>query len=312
MSADLDEGLVLLMVGPTGVGKTQLAIDLAKRIDAEIISADSRYLYRGMDIGTAKPTADELTMVRHHLVNVAEPDETWSLAQYLEKTLELIDEIRSRNRIPFITGGTGQYIRALTEGWRVPELAPDQKLREALTVWGNEIGGLELHRKLGIVDAVAANFIDASNVRRTIRALEVIFSTGYRFSYLRRKEGPAHAYWTIGLSLDRESLYARVDARIDQMIALGLENEVRNLLARGYGAELPSMSAIGYREMVQYINGEIELETARMLMRRNTRRLIRRQVNWFKPTDACIHWYDVMGNTHELIISDLKRSGFLQ
>ncbi len=312
MSMAIDNGPVLVIVGPTGVGKTSFAIELAKRIDGEIISADSRYLYLGMDIGTAKPTEDELSCVRHHLINVAKPHETWALPQILEKTLELINEIHARNKIPIITGGTGQYIRALTEGWRVPELVPDLELRSALAEWGGHIGARELHHKLAIIDPAAADFIDASNLRRTVRALEVIFSTGHRFSDLRQKDGPAHAYWMIGLFMERDKLYRRVDERIDRMIRLGLEKEVRDLLANGYGAELPSMSAIGYREMVHYINGEIDLETAKTSMRRNTRNLVRRQANWFKPTNPEIHWYEVMDDTLDQVLTDLTKAGILK
>lgn len=305
MPAANNQRVVLLIIGPTGIGKSGLAIKLAKRINGEIISADSRYLYRGMDIGTAKPTATQLTTVPHHLIDVADPSDTWSLARFLQTTLEHIGEIHKRNRIPVITGGTGQYVRALTEGWQVPDFDADQTLRNVLTEWGQAIGGQELHQKLKVVDAAAAQFIEASNMRRTIRALEVMYATGSRFSELRQKAGPAHAYWIIGLRMEREALYKLVDERIEQMVAMGLELEVRRLLELGYGADLPAMSAIGYREMIRYINGEIDLETAKGLMRKNTRNLVRRQANWFKSNDPEIHWYDVNENTYDLVLTDL-------
>ncbi len=309
MSATYNRNTVLLIVGPTGVGKTSLAIELAKQINGEIISADSRYLYKGMDIGTAKPTADQIASVTHHLIDVAEPDENWSLARFVEKTLELIDEIHNRKRIPIISGGTGQYIRALTEGWKIPEFDADQNLRKVLYQWGEEIGTQGLHEKLRVIDEAAADNIDASNMRRTIRALEVIFATGKRFSDLRRKDGPAHKYWIIGLSLEREELYKRVDTRIDQMITQGLEDEVRTLLTRGYSVDLPAMSAIGYREMIRFIHKEIDIETARVLMRRNTRHLVRRQANWFKSSNPEIHWYAVNDNTLDQVLNDLSGAG---
>jgi len=309
MSETPDHKTVLVIVGPTGIGKSDLAIELAKQVNGEIISADSRYLYRGMNIGTAKPTSDQLASVNHHLVDVAEPDENWSLARFLKETQKKINEIHRRKRIPILTGGTGQYIRALTEGWRVPEFETDQKLRRVLNQWGQRIGVKGLHEKLRLLDKEAADFIDASNMRRTVRALEVIFTTGKRFSDCRRKDGPAYDFWIIGLRMEREKLYERIDARIDQMIAAGLEDEVRNLLIRGYGADLPAMSAIGYREIARFINGEIDLESAKALMRKNTRNLVRRQANWFKSSDPEIRWYEVGEQTSIQVLDDLAAAG---
>ncbi len=302
----LDKDRVILIVGPTAVGKTGFAIKLAKRVGGEIISADSRYLYRGMDIGTAKPTTEERETIPHHMINVADPDETWSLSTYIKKTLNLIDEIHDRGKIPLVVGGTGQYIRALTEGWRVPEMVPNETLRKVLIRWGDQIGPMELYSKLSILDPDAANFIDATNIRRTIRALEVIFSTGSRFSELRVKDGPAHEYWIIGLTMPRIELFARVDERVDQMFRDGLVVEVRELLDLGYDPTLPSMSAIGYKEVILYLKGEITLEEARALIKKNTHQYVRRQANWFKPTDPKIHWYQMDPYPLEMALSDLK------
>jgi len=309
MSLARDPQRVIMIVGPTSVGKSRLSIKLADRIQGEIISADSRYLYRGMDIGTAKPTKEELATVPHHMIDIADPDDTWSLPRYLEETLRLIDEIQARKKIPVIVGGTGQYVRALTEGWRMPEFEPNQELRKVLTDWSMVIGPMELHKKLSIIDMEAAKIIDATNVRRTTRALEVIFTTGHRFSELRRKEGPTHGYWIIGLTMERDELYKQVDARINTMFDNGLVNEVRLLLEKGYSTSLPSMSAIGYREVVQYIRGEITLEEAKVLMRKNTRQFIRRQANWFKPSDESIHWYKMYPEPMKQILNDMRESG---
>ena len=308
MSPDSNLNRVLLVVGPTGVGKTGLSIDLARKIDGEIISADSRYLYRGMDIGTAKPSLDERKSVPHHLIDVADPDETWSLALFIERTHKLIDQIQSRNKVPIIVGGTGQYMRAITEGWRIPAFEPASNLRRVLTEWSEAIGRDELHKKLTLLDDEAARFIDASNVRRTIRALEVILSTGVKFSSLRIKEGPAHNYWIIGLTMERRELYERVDARIESMFKRGFVEEVRRLLELGYGPAFPSMSGIGYREVIRYLNDEIDLETAKGLMRRGTRQFIRRQTNWFKPADPDIHWFSMDPYPLATILEDLNRN----
>lgn len=309
MSLPHSEAPVIIIVGPTAVGKTAFAISLAQRFQGEIISADSRYLYRGMDIGTAKPTAADLAKAPHHMVDIADPGDTFSLPQYLEETFALMHEIHARERIPIIVGGTGQYTRALIEGWQIPEIEPNESLRKWLQDWGDEIGALALHQKLGLLDSEAANMIDASNLRRTIRALEVVFSTGKKFSELRIKDGPAYRYHVIGLTMDRGELYQRVDERIDLMLVQGFEEEVRTLLAKGYTAEYPAMSAIGYREMIQYLQGEIDLEAAKALMRKNTRRLIRRQNNWYKATDPHIRWYDIGSDTINQVIKDLQAIG---
>jgi len=300
-----DKKRVVLVVGPTAVGKTGFAIDLAKKTGGEIISADSRYLYRGMNVGTAKPTPGELNTVPHYMIDVADPDEVWSLAKYQNETLRLIKEILDRGKSPIIVGGTGQYIRALSEGWRVPEMVPNTALRNVLSDWGEQIGASDLHRKLAILDTSAADFIDASNIRRTIRALEVIFTTGKRFSELRAKDGPAYDYWIIGLIMPRKELFARADKRVDEMFRAGLVAEVKGLLDRGYNPMLPSMAAIGYKEVVLYLEGKISLNEARQLIIKNTHQYIRRQANWFKPTDPRIHWYQMDPYPLEIALRDL-------
>lgn len=302
-------GYVIILVGPTGVGKTPLAIDLAQKLNGEIISADSKYLYRGMDIGTAKPPLTERLKVPHHLIDVADPDESWSLARYLEATVRIISMIQARKRLPMITGGTGQYYRALMEGWQIPALAPNEPLRSALLEWGTEIGKETLHARLAILDPQAAMEIDPSNLRRTIRALEVIFLTGERFSALRKKSGPLFNYYVIGLTMPRENLYHRVDDRIEDMVSRGLIEEVQRLLNQGYSSSLSSFSAIGYRESAQYLRGEISLEQAKALMKKNTRQLIRRQANWFKFSDPQIHWYEAEPYPANKILSDLIAAG---
>ncbi len=308
MSPKPVENKVVMIVGPTAVGKTRLSIELAQRIGGEIISADSRYIYRGMDIGSAKPTLEERKNVPHHMIDVADPDEVWSLAQYFSVSKLMISKILEQRHVPIIVGGTGQYIRGLTEGWSVPTIEPNPLLRKVLGDWGEEIGAGALYEKLAILDPDACKFIDASNIRRTIRALEVILCTGERFSTKRKKMPPEHEFWIIGLTRPRQELYSIVDQRIDNMFASGLIEEVRVLLENGYDSELPSMSAIGYREVALYLKGQMTLEEAKTLMRSNTRKFIRRQRNWFKPDDPNIHWYSMEQYPLESICVDLEKN----
>lgn len=284
---------LIVIVGPTAVGKTEIAIQLAERLNGEIVSADSHLLYRGMDIGTAKPTLAEMQRVPHHLVDVADPDETWSLALYQQKARQAIAEIQKRRHLAFLVGGTGQYIRAITQNWQVPAVAPNERLRSVLDAWAAKIGKDGLHARLMILDPIAAANIDARNLRRTVRALEVIFSTGQRFSDQRSAGQPVYELVTLGLTRPRSELYAHIDSRVDAMLATGLVGEVQRLLDQGYLPDLPSMSAIGYREIIAYLHDQISFDDAVALIKRNTRILVRRQTNWFKPTDAEINWFDV-------------------
>jgi tRNA dimethylallyltransferase len=286
---------LILIVGPTAVGKTELAIQLAERFAqrGEIISADSRLFYRGMDIGTAKPSHEELARVPHHLIDIVDPDETLSLAVFQEKAKGIIADIHSRGKLPFLVGGTGQYIRAVTQGWTPPEVVADERLRVELEKMKDERGADWLHAKLNILDPESAAKIDARNVRRTIRALEVILTTGRKFSAQRGQVESPFQLITIGLIRPRPELYERVDQRIDAMFTNGLINEVKGLLEKGYSPTLPSMSAIGYRECVSVVKGLLTEEQAKVEMRRVTRIFVRRQANWFKESDPNIMWFRV-------------------
>ncbi len=283
---------VIFIVGPTASGKTDAAIRLAKRVDGEIVSADSRYLYRGMDIGTAKPSMEERQGIPHYLIDVADPDETWSLSVFRKAADDAVRDIYSRGKTPIIVGGTGQYFRAILEGWTIPEGEPDHRLREALEAWGNEIGARELHRKLALIDPEAAEKIDWQNMRRTVRALEVIFTSGRKFSAQRRTSESPYEAKIYGMKRDRAELYERIDRRVDLMIANGLVEETAALLAKGYAEDLPSMSAIGYKEICDYLHGRVSLDEAAQLIKFRTHNYVRRQANWFKPTDPAIEWVD--------------------
>lgn len=288
---------LIVILGPTAVGKTEISLQLAERLNGEIVSADSRLFYRGMDIGTAKPTVQEQARVLHHLIDVAAPDQTWSLAVFQKAAHGAIAGIHARGKIPFLVGGTGQYIRAVIEGWDVPPLGPDEHLRIAIEAWASQIGKQGLHDRLAVIDPEAAARIDPRNLRRTIRALEVILRTGERFSDQRQKAPSPYQLLSIGLTRPREELYARIDARIEAMFAAGFEEEVRRLLDEGASPALPTLSAIGYREMIASIRGEMSREEAVAQMKRYTRQFVRRQANWFKETDPHIHWFRVGSNT---------------
>lgn len=294
---------LILIVGPTAVGKTDLAIRLAERMNGEIVSADSRLFYRGMDIGTAKPTKEELARVPHHLIDIANPDEILSLAVFQQKAREIIGDIHARQKLPLLVGGTGQYVRAVTQGWSPPEVQPNETLRAELERMKEERGAYWLHDKLKEMDPEAAEKIDPRNYRRTIRALEVIMTTGRKFSAQRAQGESLYHLITIGLVRSRAELYERVDQRIDAMFENGFTDEVKTLLGRGYSPSLPTMSAIGYRECIRVIRGELSEEQARAEIRRATRVFVRRQANWFKESDPNIQWFHVEEGTVEKIES---------
>jgi tRNA dimethylallyltransferase len=282
---------LVVLLGPTAVGKTEIAIRLAERLDGEIVSADSRLFYLGMDIGTAKPSLAERRGVPHHLIDVARPDQPWSLAQFQQQAARVIGEIAGRGRLPLLVGGAGQYVRAVIDGWQPPEVAPDPRLRAALEGWARQVGQDGLHARLAVLDPQAAAGIDPRNLRRTVRALEVILSTGKRFSEQRRRAASPFRLLLLGLMRPRSDLYARIDARVEAMLAAGLVDEVRGLLAQGYPPDLPTFSAIGYREIIQYLQGKCSLEQAVQQIKHDTRVYVRRQANWFKQNDEQIRWF---------------------
>ena len=289
--ADTDRPPLVVILGPTAVGKTDLAIQLADRLDGEIVSADSRLLYRGMDIGTAKPTPEQRQQVPHHLIDVADPDQVWSLTLFQRSAQNAIKNIHSRFRLPFLVGGTGQYIRAIVDAWQIPEIKPDLRLRETLEHWAEEIGRDGLHARLAAIDPDAASKIDFRNLRRTIRALEVIFLSGKPFSKQRRfGKSPYHTL-QIGMTMPRPELYARIDSRIDMMLTAGFVSEVETLLSKGYAPNLPTFSAIGYQEIIDHLLGNTSLEEAVTIIKRRTRQFVRRQANWFKEDDPKIQWF---------------------
>lgn len=286
---------LLVIVGPTAVGKTALSLWLARAIDLEIISADSRQIYRGLDIGTAKATPEEQALVPHHLIDVVDPDQVMSAADFQERAYTAIEAIHERGRLPALVGGTGQWVQAVVEGWSIPRVPPDSDLRAELEALAQTAGGQALYDRLVAVDPAAAAKIHPNNVRRVIRALEVYEKTGVPISEHQAKRGQRFHTLQIGLTMPRELLYERIDRRIDHMMAVGLLDEVRRLVAAGYGLELPAMSGLGYRQMGQFIAGEVSLEEAVALIKKETHRFVRQQFNWFRLDDDRIHWFDLDG-----------------
>jgi len=283
---------LLVVVGPTGVGKTALSLKLARRLECEIVSADSRQIYRSMDIGTAKASPSERAQVPHHLLNLAEPDQVITLAEYQTLAYQAVDDILEHGRLPILVGGSGLYVRAVVEGWTVPRVPPNPALREELARVAEEQGIQALHSRLAKIDPQAAQKIDPRNVRRVIRALEVYEGTGQPFSHYQQRRPPPYQILTVGLTMPRQELYERLDRRIAQMLGDGLVEEVQRLIQAGYAPDLPAMTGLGYREIALYLQGDLTLDQAGELLRRNTRRLVRHQYNWFRLDDPGIKWFD--------------------
>lgn len=293
------------VVGPTATGKTALAVRLSEAVGGEIVSADSRQVYRGMDIGTAKATREEQARAIHHLIDIVEPNKTLGLSQFQEVAYAAIADITARGRVPFLVGGTGQYVMAVVEGWIVPRIPPDEALRGELYSQAAEEGAEALHTRLRELDPVAASRIDARNVRRVVRALEVCLLTGQPISEQQGKSPPPYRTLMLGLRLSRQQLYRRIDQRVEAMIAAGLEDEVRRLVAAGYGFELPAMSGVGYGQFAPYLAHEEDSADAVTLdgviheIKRATRRFVRHQSNWFRQEDARIHWLDAHNDPYD-------------
>jgi tRNA dimethylallyltransferase len=262
-----------------------------------------------MDVGTAKATPEERARVPHHLIDIVDPDETLSLAQFQELAQVAIRDIVGRGRIPFLVGGTGQYVMAVVEGWKVPRVPPDEDLRRDLYLKAERKGAEALHLQLRELDPMAAERIDPRNVRRVVRALEVCLLTGEPVSAQQRKVPPPYRILIVGLTMARPRLYRRIDDRVDWMIAAGLEDEVRRLAARGYGFDLPAMSGVGYGQFKPYLRGEATLEEVLVAIKRATRRFVRHQANWFRQTDLRIAWYDVETQPEDGILELVQ--GFL-
>ena len=284
---------LIIILGATGVGKTSLAIELAQRLGGEIIGADSRQIYKYMDIGTAKPTAEQRALIPHHLIDMVEPDVKLSLAQYQDAAYRAIDAAHARGSLPYLVGGSGQYISAVEEGWSIPRVPPNPELRAELERFASENSRAALHDRLRLVDPVSAQRIHPNNTRRVIRALEVHILTGQAISALQEKRAPPYSIFRLGLQLPRAVLYRRVDARVEAMIAAGLVDEVARLLDMGYDRALPSMSGLGYREIAAHLLDDWTLDEAIERSKFSTHEFIRGQDVWFRGHDNGILWHNI-------------------
>jgi tRNA dimethylallyltransferase len=307
MKTTQDNKPLIVMVGPTAVGKTEISLRVAEQLRGEIISADSRLFYRGMDIGTAKPTTEELNRVPHHFISISEPDQDWSLAVYLPNAVDIIQEIHSRKNLPFLVGGTGQYIQAVVQGWQLPPIKPDPALRNILGRWAEQVGVEGIRTRLTELDPEAAEGIDGPNLRRMIRALEVTLSSGKKFSEQKKQKGAPYQVLQIGLTRPREDLFQRIDLRIERMLEEGLVREVQALLDNGYSPELSSMSAIGYKQIVNFLSGKCSLEESVQQIRSKTRKYVRQQANWFQENDPDIHWFSAVDDPIDQIINEIQQ-----
>lgn len=281
---------VIVLLGPTAVGKTELSLGLCERFHGEVVGADSRQIYRGMDIGTAKPTAAELARVPHHLIDICEPDEPFSLADYQQRAYAIIDAIHARGHVPFVVGGTALYIRAIVEGLRIPEAPPNPQLRAELETFLAEQGREALFQRLQALDPATAAVIDGQNPRRVLRALEIFLTTGQSKVALEGAAPPPYRFLQIGLDRPRALLYERIDRRVDEMMAQGLIAETERLLAAGYRPPLPAITSLGYREIIAYLEAGLPLPQAIEKIKTETHRYVRHQSTWFRKMTN-IEWF---------------------
>ncbi len=282
---------VIIIAGPTGSGKTELAITLARRLGGEIVGADSMQIYRYMDIGTAKPTQAEQAAAPHHMIDIVDPDEDFDAATYADMARGTIREISARGHLPLVVGGTGFYIRSLVYGL-FEKGGSDPKVRRRLKRLAEAEGSAALHQRLAAIDSPAAARIHPNDAYRIVRALEVFETTGEPLSGFQQRHRLKTMHvtpLTIGVSWPRPVLYDRINRRVDIMMAQGLEDEVRGLLSRGYHGGLKSMQSLGYRHLTSYINGEATLHETVTTLKRDHRRYAKRQLTWFNA-DSSVHW----------------------
>jgi tRNA dimethylallyltransferase len=290
---------LITIVGPTASGKTSLGIELAKKFNGEIVSADSRQIYRGMNIGTAKATKKEQKKIKHYLIDIKNPNQNYNVANFKKDAILAIKKIIKKGKLPFLVGGTGLYINAVTENLNIPKIKPNKKLRKELENELKQFGINYLFQKLVKLDPEAQYIVDPKNPRRIIRALEITILSSVPFSKQRNKGEKLFDVLKIGINLPKEILYQKIDKRVDLMIKQGLINEVKKLIKK-YGMHCQSFDAIGYREIIDYLNNKIKKEQAILEIKKNTKLFAKRQITWFKK-DKEIHWIQSQKEAEELI-----------
>ncbi len=286
---------ILVIVGPTAVGKTYVSIELAKKFNTEIISADSMQVYKYMDIGTAKVTEEEACGIKHHMLDLVYPNEEFSVSEFQKIAEKHIDNLIDNDKLPIVIGGSGLYVNSLLYGLDFGKVKSDEKVKKYYTDFYNEHGTEKLHELLVNVDSEAAAKIHKNNVKRVIRALEVCHITGKKFSEMNtdiRKPSEKYNCIIIGLEMDRDILYQRINKRVDIMVENGLIEEVKSLLDKGYDRNLVSLQGIGYKEIIDYLEGKTTKQDAINILKTNTRRFAKRQFTWFKA-DSNIKWFDL-------------------
>jgi tRNA dimethylallyltransferase len=283
---------VAVLCGPTAIGKTALSIALAERLGAEIVAADSRTVYRGMDIGTAKPTTEQRRRVTHHLLDIADPRARFTVADFQRLAGAAVREIQGRDRVPLVVGGSGLYVQALIDDWTIPAVPEDSELRRRLEAEARVHGAAHLHARLAALDAAAATRIHPHNIRRVVRALEVTLVSGRPISEQQRPGPSRRAVAMVGLTIVRPALHARIDARISQQLADGLVDETRALLADGVPVDAQSMQGLGHKEITGWLTGAYDYEEAVRRLRGNTRSHAKRQLTWFRR-DPRVRWIDI-------------------
>jgi len=289
-----DKPNLLVLVGPTAVGKTKLSIEIAKAFSCEIISGDSMQVYRGMDIGTAKIQSSEMEGIPHHLIDVLNPDEPFSVAQFQDSCRQLIPEIGERGKLPFIVGGTGLYVESVCYEYQFTDTGADEGFRSQMQNIADGEGNEALHARLAAVDPQSAERLHPNDVRRVIRALEIYHMSGMTLSSQLESQNKQSPYnlCIIGLTMDRQMLYNRIEQRIDEMMDAGLVDEVRSLLGQGFTRNLISMQGLGYKEILEHLEDGVPLEDAVTKLKRDTRRFAKRQLSWFRHMKD-ISWVDV-------------------
>lgn len=306
--AEQKEKLVVI-VGPTAVGKTALSLELAQEFSGEIISGDSMQVYRHMDIGTAKATPEERALVPHHLIDIIDPKEDYSAAIFQEMAKNLITDINSKNRLPFIVGGTGLYIQSVTHSYQFSEADHDLELRDQLQRMADTEGVEVLHQRLRDIDPITADRLHPNDVKRVIRAIEIYQLTGRTMAdFQHRAEFSPYDIVMIGLTMEREKIYQRINQRVDLMIEAGLVEEVRSLMDAGYDPSLTSMQGLGYKELIPYLYGESSLEQAVNEIKKRTRHFAKRQLSWFNRIPE-VQWFDLTNSgEHKRVKETIRQS----